>query len=325
MRVEAYQEEYASIWNQFVTKSRNGTFLFLRPYMDYHRDRFEDGSFLFFDDKDVWRGVFPANVRRGENLIQSHGGLTYGGLVLDTTTQVSDVRDMMTLMAQHYLDKGFSSLQYKPTPYIYHQYPADEDLYWLYRAGAKLQSRAVSSAILLDHPEHSKLWHRKIKHNACLDLQLHEDCMEHLPDFWKIVCDVLMSRHQTTPVHSASEIALLHNRLPNCVKLFTVTNGDGQVITGAVLFVTRQVVHVQYMEAGDEARRRRALDWLIQRLIARYEAEGKRYFEFGISTEDNGRYLNEGLAYQKEGFGGRGICYDAYWLDIPHMIENLKE
>ena len=37
-----------------------------------------------------------------------------------------------------------------------------------------------------------------------------------------------------------------------------------------------------------------------------------KYFDFGISTEHNGRLLNEGLIYQKEGFGGRGICYDTY-------------
>jgi hypothetical protein len=36
------------------------------------------------------------------------------------------------------------------------------------------------------------------------------------------------------------------------------------------------------------------------------------YFDFGISTERDGEYLNAQLAYQKEGFGGRGLCYDHY-------------
>lgn len=34
----------------------------------------------------------------------------------------------------------------------------------------------------------------------------------------------------------------------------------------------------------------------------------KKYFDFGISTEQNGKYLNEGLIAQKEGFGGRTTC-----------------
>ena len=31
----------------------------------------------------------------------------------------------------------------------------------------------------------------------------------------------------------------------------------------------------------------------------------KRWFDFGISTEDDGRILNQGLIEQKEGFGAR--------------------
>ena len=34
--------------------------------------------------------------------------------------------------------------------------------------------------------------------------------------------------------------------------------------------------------------------------------------DFGISTEHGGDYLNEGLIFQKEGFGARSVCYDCY-------------
>ena len=39
-------------------------------------------------------------------------------------------------------------------------------------------------------------------------------------------------------------------------------------------------------------------------------------FDFGISTEQGGRYLNEGLIFQKEGFGARTVVYDTYELNI---------
>ena len=39
-------------------------------------------------------------------------------------------------------------------------------------------------------------------------------------------------------------------------------------------------------------------------------------FDFGVSTEQRGSYLNEGLIFQKEGFGGRAICYDTYAIDL---------
>ena len=42
----------------------------------------------------------------------------------------------------------------------------------------------------------------------------------------------------------------------------------------------------------------------------------KEYFDFGISTENNGMYLNEGLISQKEGFGSRIVCYQTWKVNI---------
>ncbi|EIA46149.1 hypothetical protein cco111_09042, partial [Campylobacter coli 2680] len=41
-----------------------------------------------------------------------------------------------------------------------------------------------------------------------------------------------------------------------------------------------------------------------------------KYFDFGISTENGGQFLNHGLISQKEEFGGRGVIYDFYELCI---------
>ena len=62
---------------------------------------------------------------------------------------------------------------------------------------------------------------------------------------------------------------------------------------------------------GPRGREVHALDWLFD-VVIRQSLEKHPYFDFGISTENQGTYLNEGLIYQKEGFGGRGICYDWY-------------
>ena len=53
------------------------------------------------------------------------------------------------------------------------------------------------------------------------------------------------------------------------------------------------------------------MDYLINQ-----QYTDKEYFDFGISTEDNGRYLNEGLITQKQEFGGRGVVYDFYELKV---------
>jgi len=41
----------------------------------------------------------------------------------------------------------------------------------------------------------------------------------------------------------------------------------------------------------------------------------KTYFDFGISNEQQGRFLNRGLIEQKEGFGGRAVVHDFYRLE----------
>jgi len=45
----------------------------------------------------------------------------------------------------------------------------------------------------------------------------------------------------------------------------------------------------------------------------------KKYFDFGISTENNGHYLNRGLIDFKERFGARSVVYDSYELKLIVM------
>ena len=39
-------------------------------------------------------------------------------------------------------------------------------------------------------------------------------------------------------------------------------------------------------------------------------------FDFGISTEERGTVLNEGLITQKEEFGASAVVYDVYELSL---------
>ena len=48
IRVMPYNEQMEHDWNRAVESSKNGTFLFDRRFMDYHRDRFCDCSLVFF-------------------------------------------------------------------------------------------------------------------------------------------------------------------------------------------------------------------------------------------------------------------------------------
>jgi hypothetical protein len=71
------------------------------------------------------------------------------------------------------------------------------------------------------------------------------------------------------------------------------------------------VLHGQYCSSTPVGKKVGAVDAIYER--AMYEDFPEyQYLDFGRSTEGDGSVLNDGLVAQKEGFGGRAICYDTY-------------
>ncbi|MEG1579933.1 MAG: GNAT family N-acetyltransferase [Bacteroidaceae bacterium] len=318
MRVIPYHKDFKQLWDQWIDHSKNGTFLLKREFMDYHAERFCDASLLFFKDKQII-GILPANVVKEEGTVTSHGGLTYGGLIMGKSATGTMVLEMLTAAIDFYRSElGLRHLRYKPTPYIYHRYPAEEDIYALFRLKASLFSRSLSSCIQLDTPLHlSSLRCRGIKkaEKAGLKVTEVEATNTNIDSFWTILSEVLSLRHGTRPVHRIDEIRKLATNFPNEIKFFLVKEGEN-VVGGCVTFECNQVAHIQYIAASDIGRTTGALDLLFSKLITHFTEDGFLYLDFGISTEQGGAKLNEGLLHQKEGFGGRGICYDCYKIDF---------
>ena len=104
---------------------------------------------------------------------------------------------------------------------------------------------------------------------------------------------------------------LLQSRFPDNIVLY-VAKKDNEVLGGTLLYITSQVIHAQYISASPEGKRLRVIDAIYDAILNHDYSCFHKYFDFGKSTEQNGLYLNESLIYQKEGFGGRGVCYDTY-------------
>lgn len=303
-------------WDTFVDKARNGTFLFKRNYMDYHSNRFQDASLLFMRGGKLI-AVFPANFETESKYIWSHQGLTYGGLLLSLKCTMHDTAECFKLMHNYYKNQGARHLIYKPVPSIYHTYPAEEPLYALYREGATLISRGISSCISLKNciplTESRKSGLRK-----ALKIHLKVRQSNHIEDyrkFYQVLDNCLLREHGTHPVHTLNEIMLLTNRFPDNIKLFLAVDAEDNVLAGIWVFICGKVVHTQYMAASYEGKKNGALDLVVVELI-NYIQQDYEYLDFGISTENGGAILNEGLIFQKEGFGGRGICYDAWKMEL---------
>lgn len=335
MTIIPYSITRKETWDAFVEMSKNGTFLLKRGFMDYHSDRFFDCSLLVyagispdgdFKEKSLTTkdlvAVFPANWDKEQRTVYSHQGLTYGGLIVLPEVTQKEVLDIMQAILQYYRDMMQAErLVYKPIPYIYSSIPSGEDLYALFRAGAKLSRRLVSTCVSMQNPmkmrsSRVQQARKAVDHGFYID-RMTEGDNETLREYWTLLEDVLMTHHNARPTHTLQEMQLLMSQFPKNIKLYIVRH-EKSIVAGIIIFECRRVAHVQYMASGDEGRAYGALDLLLRHLInERYKQFD--YVDFGTSNEDGGRVLNEGLIFQKEGFGGRAVCYDTYEVNISEV------
>lgn len=314
--IEKYAKENKDDWNDFVAKSKNGTFLFDRNFMDYHSDRFEDMSLIVRNRKGRIVALLPGN-QRGDTYY-SHQGLTYGGLIMDDDMTTENCLAIFSSIINFLAASGITNMVYKAIPHIYHKQPAEEDIYALYRNNAEFLSRVVSTTINLSDPIPLNLKRRqKLRKAEKCGLTFYES--DNVEEFLIMVDENLRFRHGVGCVHTPGEMRLLKDRLPKNIRLFISCKGD-KLVAGALLFVTDKTVHTQYMCASPEGRKLSALDYVIDHVKEIFR-ESHLYIDFGHSTEYNGYYLNSGLISQKEGFGGRAIVYDTYRVPISPVPE----
>jgi hypothetical protein len=314
VQIVRFSPGHVAEWNKFISESKNGLFLFHRDYMDYHADRFQDHSLLFYNDKELL-AVLPASVR--ENTITSHGGLTYGGFILHKRTSVSFLIQAFDEMKHYLIGQGFTTLIYRAIPYIFHQIPSQEDLYVLFRNNAIMYRRDLSSVIdLRNRITYTKGTKSNLSKSRKNDVRIEQSV--DFQKFMKIEEEILSSKYGVKATHTAEEMELLAGRFPSQIKLYLAYSGDA-CLGGTIVYETSQVVHTQYIGITDEGKEIGTLDAITDYLIQLYHTTHK-YFSFGISTVAEGKELNEGLVKNKESFGARAIVHDFYKIDLNDSI-----
>lgn len=309
IRVEPYTSHHKQIWDEAIAHSRNGTFLFFRDYMEYHSDRFQDASLLFFDDHGLL-AVLPAN-RKADQFI-SHGGLTFGGVISGLNLGAPAVLELFDVLKEWLRSQGVRTLLYKPVPHIYHLIPAEEDLYALFRNGARLVRRDVSST--LNMARRSPMQHgRQSQLKRGQKIFVVREGRD-FSAFMDLVSSGLNAKYRVAPTHTKEELELLAGRFPQNIRLFGAYSGS-QLCAGVLIYESANVAHTQYIAGDEAAKREGALECIFDELLER-QYPTKRYFDWGISTEQAGQYLNTGLVQNKESYGARTVVYDSYELDL---------
>jgi hypothetical protein len=284
--------------------------------MEYHSDRFEDFSLMIFqEDKLVC--VLPAN--RVGATIYSHQGLTYGGLVFQTNIKlaysIAIFRDILIYLNENQIDK----LNLKLIPSIYCNGFSEEIEYSLFLLKAQLIRRDCLSVInLLNLISFSKIRIRGVKKGSINNLIIKE--VNDFEEFWtKILIPNLEFKHNVKPAHNLDEISKLKKIFPKNIRQFNVYYKD-EIIAGTTIFESQNVAHAQYISGNESKLINGSLDYLYDNLI-KVVYKDKKFIDFGISNEDQGKRLNNGLSYWKESFGASIVVHDYYEVETLNYIK----
>ena len=309
--VKKYQSCKSIDWNIFVSKSKNSTFLFNRDFMDYHSDRFDDYSLMIYK-KNVLVALFPAN--KTDDILYSHQGLTYGGLLLLKNIGVTKVEAIFISIIEYLKKNQFSTIKIKTLPVFYHKTPSFELEPLLFKLGAKIFRREQNFAI--DYTLAFEIHKTKLKHfrkNQHLNFKIIET--DNFTDFWKGILEPrLKAKHNTRPVHTESEILFLNSKFPKNIKQYNILLNN-EILAGITIFKTDSVVKSQYGATTNDGERLRALEFLFIYLIKKYKNEGFKFFDMGVIAG------NMSLLKQKEELGCNQYLQDFYQLSINQTNE----
>ena len=102
-------------------------------------------------------------------------------------------------------ERGIHTVVYKAIPHIYSIQPSEEDLYALFRCGAQLKARGISTCIALHNPLKWRQ-NRRTALNKAKDKYIIVEKSDQLETFWQILENNLAKVHGIQPVHRIDEM-----------------------------------------------------------------------------------------------------------------------
>lgn len=322
MKIKSYTDEYESKWDSFVQHSKNGTFMQQRKFLNYHsKGKFQDCSLLAFDNKNRIIAVIPAALK-SENesfIFCSHPGASHGGIIIDQSFDTANALALIPRLIEHCKNLGVKAIEMKMVPRIYHSWPSDEIDFSLRYYGFSPEISELATALPLKNIENIELQMEKNairNRNKAINSGVIVKESNDLAEFWKMLESNLIKRHNTFPTHTYNEILDLTNRFPEKIKLFSAFYEE-KMIAGVLVFIlNNRVLNCFYICHDEKFQHLRPLNLVFSTLIQLGINEGFHFVDWGISTENKGKAVNQGLFKFKEGFGGRGVLRETYRLTL---------
>ena len=316
MKIVLYDSaQHLLIWNEFNSNAKNGSFLFMREFMDYHNDRFKDNSLMVWENNSLL-ALLPANIKG--NILYSHQGLTYGGLVVKKDIKLTAYLKCFYSILKECHTQNIQFIDIKPIPKFLTNYATDEEEYAAFLGEAELVRR--DTAMVITYQNQLKISGNIRREAAKAEKEgatlVFDDKFE---NFWNdILIPNLKQKHGVNPVHNILEITALKHSFPNNIIQVNAYK-EQQLVAGTTLFLNGSAVHCQYISSSDVGRKAGVLNFLFQNVIESFK-ESRKFFDFGIVNEDEGKTINTGMLFWKEGLGGRTHSHNFYRFSTSNYI-----
>lgn len=312
-RIIKYSNEYRDRWDKFVLEeSMNGTFLQTRRFIEYHpQERFEDCSLIFLKGNSIIATLLACLEKgKDEVVMYSHKGSTYGGLVISPNIYTCTAIDKLIVEFEKWLcERKIDKIILKQTPSLFSRKSTELIDYFLCKEDFIVYNELNFYLDLEKYTDNieeqfSSSKRRDYRYSLRNNLEFHKlNNVEEIGLFYQVLCTNLKSLGLAC-IHTLDELVDFHNnRLTREVEFYGVFLNK-KIIAGTMLFYfDNSIVHTQYLASLSEYRNLYSMDFLIYNLIKIAKDKRKRYFTFGICTENMGKCINLGLARFKEGFG----------------------
>lgn len=310
MELHLYNTTNKDEWDNFVDKSRNGTFMNKRKFLSYHpRGKFHDASCMFYK-KGKLLAVFPAALV--DDKIISHPGASYGGLIISKDVKINDVNNIFESMIYFFsnIKNDIKEIIIRPPLKIYHKYPSEEIDFIMYKKGF---TREIDLSTCIGLKEISSYQTKKSRQGVGQSLKrgvIVEESND-FESFHKLLTNNL-KKHNAKPVHTVGELVNLKNRFPLYIKLY-IAKKDNIPIGAGLIFIFGNVIHTQNLSMDYNYEKLRPINAVVGHIIKEYKHKDSiKYLNFGVSTEGFGKTINWNLFKFKENFGGRGVLVERW-------------
>ncbi len=309
-----YKADNENIWDEFVENtSINGVFLQSRKFLNYHKlGRFHDCSIMIYYKNELV-AVCPAceMYENGKKVFYSHKGSTYGGIVVCKkiyTTQ--KLISLIEVIENFLVQNGYDRIVFKPTMNLLSEPSMDLMEYCFYYKNY-VEYKEINTYINYDSYDKkiinnlSKMKQRIIKKCQKNDMKFYEFTNKcDIEQFHNILSKNLL-KFNKKPVHTVEELCELKmKRFPKEIHFFGVSF-EGKMVAGTMVFEfnKRRCAHTQYLAADPDYNKLSPMSYVYYKVAEYYMQKGFSTLSWGISTENNGKYINMGLTKNKEEFG----------------------